>query len=586
MSIQRPNKQASPAGGNGPIVGLLIGLGVLLVALLAVGAARLAGLNRGGNLGDWLKGNDGDRWSGTATVNLVCIAALLIPLVGCPAWWWWRARRGRTWADPLARSMSHRRDLASLRQASVGKDTARLGSQKAGRGVPLGTAVATGERLYSTYEWAQMWIMGPRAGKTRSVAVPQILNHGGAVVTTSNKPDVHYLTRGPRSEVGVCWASDPQGIAGQDPTWWWNPLTYVTSVERAAKLVAVWAAARSDDETSASDPYFEPEGRNLLSCLLMAAALSGEPITRLRDWLTGQRPLPGVPDPCVALRSNGFDIMAAKIEEILGLADEQRDGLYGTASSFVSFLNDPRYLPWLGLVDQADRRPQFDPAAFVRSADTLYLLSKEGPGSSRAITGALTAAVYAAAEGYSEECGGRVPTPILFLLDEAANVCRWPELPQLYSHAGSRGVVLVTILQSKPQGERTWGKLGFGEMWSATNILCLGSGINDDDTLSSLSRLIGDRQYRDRSTSTGTKGHHSTSTQIREERILAESDLRALPRGRAVLLSPGARAILLGTIDYSTYEWAWKVEASRQAYQHEQSPDDTPVVDHATEDAA
>jgi hypothetical protein len=30
--------------------------------------------------------------------------------------------------------------------------------------------------------------------------------------------------------------------------------------------------------------------------------------------------------------------------------------------------------------------------------------------------------------------------------DEAANVCRWRELPNLYSHYGSRGVALMTIL--------------------------------------------------------------------------------------------------------------------------------------------
>lgn len=579
-NIQRPNKQPSPAGGNGPLIGLLLGFVVFVLALLVLGAARLAGLGRGGSVPDWLQGKDGPRWSGAATVNLLAIAAVVAPLVLAAVWAWRRSRKGRAWTDPLARSMSHRRDLEQLMLPSVKEDTARLGSQLAGDGVLLGKSVATGQRLYSTYEWAQLWIMGPRAGKTRSVAVPQILGHGGAVLTTSNKPDVHFRTRGPRSEIGRCWVSDPQSIAHEQPLWWWNPLSYVTSVERARKLVAVWEDANADGDTAAIDPYFGTEGPNLLSCLVMAAAVSGEPITRLRDWLTGRPPLPGVPDPCVALRRNGFPVMAAKIETILGLADEQRDGLYGTASAFVSFLNDPRYLPWLGPVNEHDTRPQFDPATFVRGRDTLYLLSKEGPGSSRAITGALTVAVYAAAEEYSEACGGRLPTPMLFLLDEAANVCRWGELPQLYSHAGSRGIILVTILQSKPQGERTWGKGGFGEMWSATNILCLGSGINDDDTLSSLSRLIGDRQYRDRSLSTGTKGHHSTSTQIREERILTEADLRALPRGRSVLLSPGARAILIGQIDYSSHEWAWKVEESTKEYKRGAiATDDEPVLD-------
>jgi hypothetical protein len=41
------------------------------------------------------------------------------------------------------------------------------------------------------------------------------------------------------------------------------------------------------------------------------------------------------------------------------------------------------------------------------------------------------------------------------LLDEAANVCRWRDLPNLYSHYGSRGIVLMTILQSWSQGVDT-----------------------------------------------------------------------------------------------------------------------------------
>ncbi|WP_374754618.1 TraM recognition domain-containing protein [Arthrobacter sp. AFG20] len=38
------------------------------------------------------------------------------------------------------------------------------------------------------------------------------------------------------------------------------------------------------------------------------------------------------------------------------------------------------------------------------------------------------------------------------VLDEAANVCRWRELPNIYSHYGSRGIVLMTIPQSWSQG--------------------------------------------------------------------------------------------------------------------------------------
>lgn len=567
MADQRPNKQTSPAGGDTALAGALLALVLvaLAVAGMAYGAALLAGLGEAG-FALWVRGEAGPRWSDRASVLLammvVLAAIVLFPVVR----WIRRLRRNRVWTDSLARSMSSTKDLAELRESAVKADTTRLGASTAGVGVRLGQAVTSREWLYSTYEWCQVWIMGPRAGKTRSVAIPQVVEHGGPVVSTSNKRDVHDGTRGPRSERGRCWVNDPQQIAGETPTWWWNPLSFVTNAERAEQLVGIFAAARTSEDTAGIDPYFEPEGRNLLANLLIAAAMSNEPITRLPDWLTGRDPRPGVPNPVVLLREHGFPQMAKDISDNLALDDGQRDGLYGTARSFIRFLRDPRYTPWMSPVGPNDDRPQFNPDEFVRGSDTLYLLSKEGPGSARALTGGLVAAVYAAGEQLAEQTGGRVPTPVLFSLDEAANICRWPELPSLYSHAGSKGLILVTILQSKPQGERAWGKGGFGEMSSAANIMVVGRGINDEQHLSELSRMIGDRQYRDRSLSTGTKGHRSTSTQVREERILSEADLRALPRGRGVLFTSGARPILLANIDYSTHEWAWKVAASKDTF--------------------
>lgn len=562
----RPNREATP--GDHPAwffaaVGLL--LLIVTAGLIAWLAAVLTGVGSG-SLPGWLAGRDGRRWSTPTTwvaVLLTLLFALLVsPVVVALVRRW----RGRSWTDPLASSMSTRKDLAELRESAVKKDTVRLGCSHTGTGVRLGRSVLGREWLYGTYEWSQVWVMGTRAGKTRSVAIPQIIEHHGPVVSTSNKVDVRGRTFGPRSEMGRCWTNDPQQITGQEPDWWWNPLTFVTNVERAEKLVAIWSAARTSEDTAGIDPYFEPEGRNLASTVLLAAAMSREPITRVPDWLTGRRPRPGVPDPTEILRDHGYVSMAREIDEYLGLDDGQRDGLFGTARSMFRWLRDPRYVAWVARIGADDNRPQFDPAAFVRSeADTLYLLSKEGPGSARAITGALIAATYTAAEEYAEQSGERVPTPVLFLLDEAANIVRWPELPALYSHAGGKGIILVAIVQSVPQAERAWGKGGFGEMWSAANVLCIGRGVNDADTLGALARMVGDRQVRDQSTSTGFQ-HRSVSRQNKDEHILSESDLRALPRGRAVLFTSGARPILLENVDYSQHDWAWKADGSWEAY--------------------
>jgi TraM recognition site of TraD and TraG len=45
-------------------------------------------------------------------------------------------------------------------------------------------------------------------------------------------------------------------------------------------------------------------------------------------------------------------------------------------------------------------------------------------------------------------------------LDEAANICHIADLPDLYSHLGSRGITPVTILQSYEQGITVCGEHG------------------------------------------------------------------------------------------------------------------------------
>jgi len=560
------------------IAGLV--LTVLWVVACAWFSAQLAGVGHG-NPALWAADRDHTgRWNSGATgwallfgIPTALVGAAIVVVAV-------RTTQQREWTDPLARSLSRARDLREMTEKYARKDAQRLRSEHAGIGLPLGIAVLTQQKLFGLYEWSQVWIMGTRAGKTRTVAIPQIMTHQGPVVTTSNKRDVVDRTRGGRSELGPVLINDPQRIAKQRATWFWDVIKFVTSIERAHKVVEVWSAARSTADMAGLDPYFEPEGRKLTATLLVAARLGDQTVERLPDWTTGQAPAPGVPDPCSFLEAAGFSKMAGDIRDYLSLDDGQRDGIYGTARSYLGFLDDPRYVRWIspnpvagqGRIGQAmtsvlgDRREEFDPDAFVRSNGTLYLLSKEGAGSARAITAALTMAVYTAAEDYAEASGDRVPTPILFMLDEAANVCRWPELPFLYSHAGGKGIILVTILQSAKQGEKAWGVTEFAMMFGAANVSVVGRGINDAEHLAALAQLTGDRQLADSSRSVGSRGHRQTSHSNTKERIFDEADLRAMPRGRAILFTSGNRPILLALQDFSTYEWNWKCTESRQIF--------------------
>ncbi|WP_307802681.1 TraG/TraD/VirD4 family protein [Cellulomonas dongxiuzhuiae] len=151
------------------------------------------------------------------------------------------------------------------------------------------------------------------------------------------------------------------------------------------------------------------------------------------------------------------------------------------------------------------------------------------------------------------------------MLDEAANVCRWGELPNLYSYYGSRGIVLMTILQSWPQGVEVWGESGMKKLWSASNVKVYGGGVSEGTFLEDLSRPIGDYDRLSSSTSTG-KGHRTVSQQLHRERILDVANLAAMPKGRAVVLASGARPTLIRTQPWMTGAHAPAVRASIAAH--------------------
>lgn len=565
------NRRRDPGGLTGEMVLLWVGIVVVFLVVGSVYVAMRLGHKIAGTgvdvpsdpfsvlfglLGGELPWPGTPGWVVLGGVALVVIVLAVLAGVALA-----RLRRGRTRVDRAAAYMGRGRDVEHLTRKSAQATAQRLGVATS-PGVPIGRTVGAGQALYGSWEDMHIDIWGPRTGKTTSRAVPAILDAPGSVLVTSNKRDVVDATRDVRAQRGPVWVFDPQAIALEEPTWWWNPLSYVTDEVRAARLAEHFAAG-SRDPGARTDAYFDPAGQDLLAGLLLAAALDHRPITDVYTWLT--RPT----DETAAdlLRRHGFPLTADQVAGVVAAPEKQRGGVFGTAQQMASCLTNRQVAAWVTPQGQADHRPQFNPHDFVQAdGGTLYSLSKEGRGTAGPLVTALTVAVVEAAEELaSRSSGGRLTTPLLGVLDEAANVCRWRELPNLYSHYGSRGIVLMTILQSWSQGVEVWGESGMKKLWSASNVKVYGGGVSEGAFLEDLSRVIGDYDRLSSSTSSG-RGHRTVSQQLHRERILDVADLAAMPKGRAVVLASGARPTLIRTQPWMTGPHAAAVRASIAAH--------------------
>lgn len=583
MTSRANNRREQPSRVTGDTVAFFVLLGVVLLALVTVYLAvklghQLAGLAPAPS-DPWevffgvLEGDVA--WPVQSTV-VAGGAGVLLLVAGGLLWWGIARRRGRaSRVDHAARYLGRGRDIEPLTRRAAAATAERLsvrstatgatGAGAAAPGVPVGRTVSTGTPLFGSWEDMHVDVWGPRTGKTTSRAVPAILEAPGAVLVTSNKRDVVDATRDPRAAAGAVWVFDPQSITGQDmgePTdWWWNPLSYVTDEVRAAKLAEHFAAG-SRDPGARTDAFFDPAAQDLLAGLLLAAALDERPVTDVYRWLTR----PTDDEPVRVLQRHGYDLTADQVAGVVFAPERQRGGVYGTAQQMASCLTNRQVARWVTPSGPGDPRRQFSPEAFVRSSGTLYSLSKEGRGTAGPLVTALTVAVVEAAEALAAASpGGRLPRPMLGVLDEAANVCRWRELPNLYSHYGSRGIVLMTILQSWSQGVDVWGEAGMKKLWSAANIKVYGGGVAEVEFLRMLAELVGDYDKRVTSVSTG-RGQRSVSEQLTRERILDVADLQAMPKGRALVLASGTRPTLIQTQPWMTGPHASAVRASIAAH--------------------
>lgn len=552
MPSPRTNAPSTPTGSDA-LLYLLFGV---LGAVTAFGSvAWLTGnlTNTAAGNGTWAPFRVTDAllhpevlWP-TLTTSMLTVGARVVPglftvaLVVTAAVLWMRWRAGSK--SGLARKA----DLAplldkeivakakSLRPSLGGRESKEVLASD--RGILLGTLDPGRAEVRASWEDVIVAIMAPRSGKTSGLAIPAILSAPGPVLLTSNKAanDAFTATVDARAEVGTVWTLDPQQIAHHPREMWWDILADARDLAGAKRLAGHFVTA-SVDESSGSD-FWSTAASNTLGALFLAAASHRRPITDVLAWLA----MPADRTPVDLLTDAGHHAVAAQLQGTVSGATETRDGIYETARQYASCLLDPDVAAW---VTPNDDLPEFQPFTFATSRDTLYLLSKDGGGSASAIIAAAADAVMRAAVIVAERSGGRLDPPALCVLDEAANVCRISDLPDLYSHLGSRGVIPMTILQSYRQGQRCWGEAGMDALYSAATIKIIGSGIDDADFADRLSRQVGDHDVPTTSVST-SEGGKSTSVSMRTERILPPDAIRALPKGKVLLLATGIRVAML-----------------------------------------
>jgi hypothetical protein len=133
--------------------------------------------------------------------------------------------------------------------------------------------------------------------------------------------------------------------------------------------------------------------------------------------------------------------------------------------------------------------PNFDPVAFARSSDSLYICA---PAQEQDQLAPLVVALLEQIRAATSP-GRPTPPRWLFALDEVANIAPLSSLPALAAEGGGQGLVTLACLQDLSQARVRWGRggRGFFTLFGTKVIL---PGVADHRTLQLISALAGEQQ--------------------------------------------------------------------------------------------
>jgi type IV secretion system protein VirD4 len=371
-----------------------------------------------------------------------------------------------------------------------------------------------------------------RSGKTSRGIIPWLLEHDGAAVVLSTKPDVLQATLARRRRLGRVWLFDPFGQQSSA----WTPIQGCEKWDRAL-MTAEWLGdAANEGHTSEAGHFWRGEAATLLAPLLYAAGLIGADMPQILLWLHDR----SVDEVLDILRTDHTEgaAAAAQFEGKQAEDDRNRATTYMSATALLRAYRFPR-------LQAHTQRNDLTADAFLNGkANTVYVIAPEHQQELlRPIIVALVSQLYVAAIEQAKNgkaMGGRFrwDPPIRFLLDEAANIAPLRPLPNYLAQSLGLGIPFVTVWQDLSQLRERYGPDAAGSVLSNSSVKLFLGPISDASTLRYLEQLLGDVALAHQNvTQSGDWGEHRSTTEVTQYRPVATApELRQIGHNRGLLL--------------------------------------------------
>ena len=147
---------------------------------------------------------------------------------------------------------------------------------------------------------------------------------------------------------------------------------------------------------------------------------------------------------------------------------------------------------------------------------------------------------------YADENGGKLKTPVFFILDEFANIGKIPDFDKKISTSRSRGISFSVILQNLDQLEAVYEKSHETIMGNCDTHVFLGS--NSFKTVEYFSKALGEKTITRGSKSVNRdkndqRSGYSTSDQIMGRALMTPDELRRMDNDLCIIYEKGLKPV-------------------------------------------
>lgn len=389
---------------------------------------------------------------------------------------------------------------------------------------------------------------GSGAGKSRSFALPNIMQCNVSMVITDPKAELLRKTGGLLEKMG--YEVRVFDLIHPDSSFGYNPFSYVQDDKDVLRLINNLIKNTTPKGAQSSDPFWEKSETALLQALMLYLLHEAPPEEQNFSMIMEMLASAQVKEDDEEFASP-LDILFERLEmrDAENIAVKQyhiyKQAAGKTAKSILISVGVRLAAFNLPQIASLTCMDELDLASMGEKKVALFCCIPDADTSLNYLVGMIYSQMFQTLYYVADrKYGGRLPVPVNCIMDEWANVALPDDFEKILSTCRSRSIFCSIIVQNMSQIKALFKDSHESLVGNCDELLYLGG--NEKETHKYISELLG-KETIDTNTygqTKGKSGSYSTNYQLSGRELLTPDEVRMLDNRYAILFVRGERAMM------------------------------------------